>query len=175
MDSDYLLILLGFIALFLYFRRFFRRTPRIAKEPEAWLPEELKDAQLIGVEWDLETTGDYPLKGRLDRLYQLPDGRLVPVERKNRANGRVYGTDRIQLSLYGYILEMQGNEVAPFGFVVFPGDSAQRVDLLNRSAVERRLERYGQIQNRAALPSRVGGAKCRSCSHAHRCAYMGGL
>lgn len=164
---DIILYLLIFAAVVLYL------LWRLKEQPaEAWLPNELKTARLVGVEKDLVLDGRFKLKGRIDRLYKLEDGRHVPVERKrNRGNGRVYATDILQLSLYGYILRSQGKPVAPFGYVAFPDSNIpSRVTLYDDSEVEKRLIRYGRLKGGEVQPNKAADGKCRSCSHTQSCA-----
>lgn len=158
--------LVALIVLFIYLKR--RTSDRV--RPESWLPPELVNAKLLGVEVDLVLRETFNINGRADRLYQLPDGQIVPVERKNRNSGRVFATDRFQLSLYAYILQQNGRPAAPFGFVVFPGDTpAQKVSLLSNTDVEKKLVRYQQLRSGAVSSNKNIGPKCKTCSHAHRC------
>lgn len=58
-----------------------------------WRPEDLKAGKVVLVEKNLFTNAPYPIVGRPDQVYQMPDGLHVPVENKNRDFHRVYETD----------------------------------------------------------------------------------
>ncbi len=165
-------LMIGGSALFVLIVLIFWITRRKGRSSDAaWLPPELQGARLIGVESDLSLRGEFNINGRLDRLYQLEDGRYVPVERKNHRQARVFSTDKLQLSIYRYILECNGHPVAPYGFVVLPHfNHAMKTKLYDRDYVRNRLKRYALLRAGQIDPKRESNGKCTKCSHANRCA-----
>jgi hypothetical protein len=57
----------------------------------------------------------YGLKGKPDALVRIPDGALIPVERKNgRAPRRPYDGDLIQTAVYCVLVEDNYGQTPPF-------------------------------------------------------------
>ena len=78
-----------------------------------WLPSELAAGKVAQVERNLFVDTPFPVVGRPDQVYRLPDGLHVPLENKNRDAHRVYETDIAQLSLQAWLLRLNGLETAP--------------------------------------------------------------
>lgn len=148
----------------------FRKPKVLKKNLEEWLPPELKTAEIYSVEKKLSITGKFNIQGKADRVYKLKAGELVLVERKNRSKKSVSLSDQLQLSLYAYMLKINGNEIAPFGFVIFQGeDFAQKVPLLSIKVIERKLDHYKRIKAGLEKCKKRKDFRCKSCSHLSRC------
>ncbi len=139
-----------------------------------WLPLELKDARLVYVEHNFFVDAPFPVVGRPDQVYRLPDGRHVPLENKNRNSYRVYDGDIAQLSLQAWLLRELGKPTADFGYVVINHRrtgkrQAVRVSLWSDAACEKLIERYLTLIDKHAKPHKSLGPKCKSCGHRGVC------
>ena len=115
-----------------------------------------------------------PLRGRVDQVYQTPDGALIPVDTKSR--GRVYTSDVVQLSTYAAILKDNGHPVASYGYIrcAPPGKRViyRRMQLMNTSHIEQLYARRQALYQGAIPRLAVHRGICRSCTNRVRC---GGL
>lgn len=139
-----------------------------------WLPAELATAKVAQVEKNLFADAPFPVVGRPDQVYRLPDGLHVPLENKNRDHHRVYETDIAQLSLQAWLLRLNGLGTAPFGFVAINSRKtgerrAIRVALRDDAYCERLVARYLDIIERRAAPRKSSGRKCNTCGHRVEC------
>ena len=139
-----------------------------------WLPSELAAGKVAQVERNLFVDTPFPVVGRPDQVYRLPDGLHVPLENKNRDAHRVYETDIAQLSLQAWLLRLNGLETAPFGFVVINNRKTRerraiRVELRDDAYCEQLVARYIDITERGAKARRSRGGKCKSCGHVSVC------
>lgn len=89
----------------------------------AWLsnermPYQLRSAASFLNEDEVETEVPVPLHGKVDQVFKLSSGGLVPVDTKYRRRHRVFESDIIQLSVYAVILAHKYSEpVKNYGFV----------------------------------------------------------
>lgn len=139
-----------------------------------WLPSELKAGKVVMVEKNLFARSPFPVVGRPDQVYRLPDGLHVPLENKNRDRHRVYETDVAQLSLQAWLLRRNGLPTAPFGYVAVNSRrtrarKAIRVDLRDDTYCERLIARYLDLTERRAPPRKDRGPKCETCGHRPLC------
>lgn len=142
----------------------------------AWLPRELRDAQLVYAEETFRADGEFPIVAKLDRGYRDPNGRIILVELKTRGRNRPYLSDVIELSAQRLAVQMQtGERVAEFGFVLVqrPGrvfKSIHRVDLMASSAVMALAKRREHLLS-GHLPPRYACSQgmCTTCSYAQAC------
>lgn len=135
-----------------------------------WLPPELAAGQVAQVERNLFINAPFPVVGRPDQVYRLPDGLHVPLENKNRDAPRVYETDIAQLSLQAWLLRLNGLETAPFGFVAINSRKtrerrAVRVELRDDAYCEQLVARYIDITERRTKARKSRGRKCNTCGH----------
>ena len=105
---ELVLVGLGALALLLAARRVWLFC--IAAVDRAWLPGELKDAELVYSERSFRATRPLRLVARVDRAYRRLDGRIVLVELKTRTVARAYLSDVIELSAQRLALEAQTGE-----------------------------------------------------------------
>jgi CRISPR/Cas system-associated exonuclease Cas4 (RecB family) len=159
---------------------FFARSHTVRKQDlsnPAWRIEALRDAKLISAEKDFEGTyhGTFKrkIKGRPDQVYRLQNGMCVVVELKTRNHFEVYNTDRAQLSLYAYVLRLNGRSTADYGYVVIQHrktghKKTLKVELHDDAWAVQTLERYVELQ-RGSEPTFNITPKCNHCSHQVRC------
>lgn len=139
-----------------------------------WLPAELAAAKVAQVEKNLFANAPFPVVGRPDQVYRLPNGLHVPLENKNRDDHRVYETDVAQLSLQAWLLRLNGLETAPFAFVAINSRKTRkrraiRVELRDDAYCEQLVARYLEIIERRAKPRKSRGRKCNTCGHRAEC------
>lgn len=139
-----------------------------------WLPPELAAGKVAQVEKNLFAELPFPVVGRPDQVYRLPDGLHVPLENKNRDGHQVYETDIAQLSLQAWLLRQNGLHTAPFGYVVINSRKtgkrqAVRVELRNDVYCEQLITRYLDIIERRTAPRKSRGRKCNTCGHRSEC------
>lgn len=85
---------------------------------EERMPTELRNAVIFMNEQALSLSSPVRLSGRVDQVYLLPSGLLVPVDTKVRERHRVYDSDIMQLSMYAMILaHTSGRRVSNAGYV----------------------------------------------------------
>lgn len=139
-----------------------------------WRPADLKAGKVVLVEDDLFTNAPYPVVGRPDQVYRLPNGLHVPVENKNRDFHRVYETDIAELSLQAWLLRLNGMPTASYGYVAANSRrtgvrKALKVELRGDAYCEGLIRRYldlidGRVKARASR-----GRKCDTCGHRGVC------
>ena len=139
-----------------------------------WLPSELAVGKVAQVERNLFINAPFPIVGRPDQVYRLPDGLHVPLENKNRDAHRVYETDIAQLSLQGWLLRRNGLPTAAFGYAVINSRTTRkrkaiRVELRDDAYCEQLIARYLAIIEGRAQARKSSGPKCKSCGHAGAC------
>lgn len=142
----------------------------------AWLPRELRDAELVYAEQTFCAEGDIMIIAKLDRAYRNPSGVIVLVELKTRRANRPYFSDVIELSAQRLAVQAQtGADVAAFGFVLVqrPGrmfKSAHRVDLMSAEEVGALARRREHILNGHLTP-RYSCSKglCGGCAFMQGC------
>lgn len=139
-----------------------------------WRPEELKRGRVVMVEKDLYLDGAFPLAGRPDQVYRLPNGLHVPVENKNRDFHRVYETDVAELSLQAWMLRRLGMPTAAHGYVAANNRKtgerkALKVQLGDDQYCERLIRRYQDLIEGRVEARRSRGKKCDNCGHRRRC------
>ncbi len=76
----------------------------------AWLPRELRHAELAYAEKLFRATGPIVLTAKVDRAYRLEGGVLVLLELKTRGFNRPYRSDVIELSAQRVAIMKQTGE-----------------------------------------------------------------
>jgi CRISPR-associated exonuclease Cas4 len=141
-----------------------------------WLPPELKNAKPSFVEHELLASFEgEEIVGRLDRAYQLSDGRWSPMEFKTRNYYKVFETDIAELSLQAWMLREQGFKTSAHGYVVIQhNETRQRrafsVDLWSNDRCEMQILRRRQLMIKATVPVKTKDRRCMSCGHQIICA-----
>lgn len=141
----------------------------------AWLPKELRQAQLAYAEELFRVTGSVVLTAKVDRGYRTLAGIIILLELKCRQQNRVYRSDIIELSAQRVALMVQmREEVALYAYVVVQGPSgyraAHRVGLIDVVEVDALISRReailaGSISPRPACNPLL----CRGCWFKQRC------
>lgn len=139
-----------------------------------WKPEDLKSGRIVLVEKNLFTQWPFPVVGRPDQVYRLPDGTHIPVENKNRDSYRIYDTDIAQLSLQAWLMRRNSLPTAGHGYVVINNRKtgkrkALRVELLDDQNCEQMISRYILVISGKDTPRKNKGRKCRTCGHLAVC------
>ncbi len=82
------------------------------------LPKELLNATLIREEMPLKAfMWGRTIIGRLDELYQLPDGDCVILDTKVRERNQIYRSDIAEISLYRILLLENDFRMKPYGYI----------------------------------------------------------
>jgi hypothetical protein len=141
---------------------------------QAWLPPELAGAKLVMVETNLRVRAPYPVSGRPDRIYQLPDGLCVPLEEKNRDKAEYFPSDVAQLSLQAWLLRQKGIPTATFGYVMVQlRRSGERkclcVSLWSDARCEKAIALYIDLIAGRRKPMKNVGRRCNTCGHRPVC------
>lgn len=143
-----------------------RRFPR----RESWLPKELARARLRLVERDIFIDKPYAMAGRPDRVYELQNGLLMPLEFKNRNRFVTYETDIAELSLQAWMLRRCGHATSSDGYVTIrqrgTGEHrCLRVRLLDDSECLALIQRYRAIMSGQVEPRTCPPRRCGTCEH----------
>lgn len=132
---------------------------------------------LVGSEVRLSHRSDFSVSGRVDQLWMIPDAGYLLVDTKNRTRAQVYDSDRLQLSIYAWLLRRSDRfgdkDVVETGFVRIPSDTEPArflpVALLSDTETEKIIQTafaradHGQILN----PPRC--YRCGHCGHYAAC------
>lgn len=114
-------------------------------------PSILDGAKCVLNEQNISTEQPVPLHGRVDQVFELSDGRWLPLDTKVRDRIAVYPSDIVQLSVYSIILKYQGHRVCPFGLLRFPvaGKDAiyLPVKLFSEEKIVKLYQRYIALQS----------------------------
>lgn len=148
--------------------------------PYDWMPADLRSSSLICVERDmscvvtLPSYGEVRLQGRPDQVYQLVDGRYVPVELKERGEPQVERTDFEQLTLQAWLLSCLGFPTAGYGYVVVSDRAnGQRKPILVRLGsddyAKSLLVRHLALITGKVPARKVHNYKCNKCTHRGNC------
>lgn len=148
-----------------------------AAREQAWLPEELRDADLLLAEpKPLYFDGEVSLVAKPDRAYKKRDGRIKLVELKTRPRHVVYDEDVIEMSVQRVVLHgRKMGEVEREGLVVTQlRDSGERrvhrVQLMDSDTTMNLAKRYLSIRAGTTVASKTSvEGKCRRCAHKVDC------
>ena len=145
---------------------------RLARRAFRRLPRELRDAKLVMTETGLGS--QWPqVWGQIDCAYQLPGGAIVPVEFKTRRDFGVRAGDKVQLSLYGWLLRKNGYTTHDHGYVVIQHKSGKRkwrpVELADDTQCLAWIKRYEGLMSGEISPSRINDGRCKLCGHYREC------
>lgn len=141
---------------------------------EGWLPDELRQGELVGVEKSLTVTAPFLVTGRPDRVYRLASGAHTPLEFKNRDTVRLFESDRAQLSLQAWLLRRNDKPTAPHGYLVVRARKtgkkfALKVDLGEDAYCERLIRRYLALREGRVKPTKAKDPRCNTCPHNGNC------
>ena len=143
---------------------------------EAWLPRELRSAQLAYAEQTFRSPAR-KLVARIDRAYRL-GGQLTLVELKTRARAAANPSDVIELSVQRLALQDQTGEHVSMEAIVLAQDRATgarvpiRVRLMDAEGVEALVRRYREIRTgrtSSALRPAKHPRMCANCGHRAVC------
>lgn len=141
----------------------------------AWLPGELKGAELLYAEQSFTISHPLGLVARVDRGYAI-DGKVHLVEFKTRAIDRVYRSDIIELSAQRLAVEQStGYAVSDSAYVVIQNPargerSVQKVRLMTAVEVVALAQRRVRILDGSVTPQYCKtDALCRKCGFQNEC------
>lgn len=129
-------------------------------------PRLLCNSKLVMVEPEQDIFCDTPIQlhGRPDTVFRCSNGELVVMDTKTRESNRVFDTDILQLSVYGYIMEKgYGQKVHRYGYVrtiigrYQPKVSYHKVHLLSAGVIEHLYGEYRAIESGEFKPECVCG------------------
>lgn len=82
------------------------------------MPRELRTASLVLNERAISIQHPRALRGVVDQGFRTKKGKMVLVDTKTRSSHRIWHEDRLQLSLYFFILEAKGlRDLARHGYI----------------------------------------------------------
>lgn len=82
------------------------------------MPRELRSASLVYNERPISMQHPISIRGVIDQGFRTKRGKLVLLDTKTRSSHRVYSGDRLQLSLYAFILSNNGlRDLARYGYI----------------------------------------------------------
>jgi CRISPR-associated exonuclease Cas4 len=140
-----------------------------------WLPDELRDADLLWSEKAFRCLGPVPMAVRIDRAYRARNEQLTLIEFKRRAVRRTYLCDVVELSVQRYVLQEAGHAVDRRAYVVVVTPDGGRaralpVELEEAQQVERRAARFVALVKGNTPPNGpMHPALCRGCGHQDIC------
>ncbi|RMD58680.1 hypothetical protein D6833_12665 [Candidatus Parcubacteria bacterium] len=117
MDYLWLIVSILLVSAMAYLAWADRQSSRRAWEVRERRPALLRQARLVMSEEFIRCERPARLIGRVDQVYELPNGELCIVDTKHRRPRRVYESDIVQLSTYATILRSHGHRVHPQGYV----------------------------------------------------------
>lgn len=163
------LVLLVIVGATVGILKFFESRDR----ERSWQPEELRDAKCVMIERTLYTQ-NYSMVGRVDRVFQLTNGLLTPVEFKTREHFNVYAEDVAELSLQAWMLRQLGKKTHDRAYVLIQHRKTKErkcieVQLYNESKCEEIILRYFMLKAGDVEPIKNKGGKCRTCGHRAMC------
>ena len=140
----------------------------------AWRPPELKNAKLVMIEKDLFTRNPYAIAGRPDRVFQLQNRLLMPVEYKTRNYFRVHLTDIAEISMQAWLLRKTGRRTAEYGYITIRHRQTHErrslpVDLWDDRRCEAMIQRYLDITNGRRAARKCDPRRCKGCGHRSYC------
>lgn len=152
---------------------------RLNDRSKAWMPRELRNAELVYAEKTFSSGGDTPIVAKCDRGYRTKKGVVVLVELKTRKLNRVYPSDIIELSAQRYAIQLQTyDNVADHGYVLIRRVSTNKCHLhqvklmdlgdVAALAYRRRAIIIGAAVSNCALTRGL----CLSCSFVNECKSM---
>lgn len=151
------------------------RAHRARLAEEAWLPDELRNAELAFAEKTFRSDRTGGFVARIDRGYRVA-GELRLVEFKTRSHARPYPSDIIELSVQRLAIEEgRGERVSDIGYVLAQNTGARRrsvhrVRLLPKTDVVALARRREDIlSGRVAPLYPPAGGLCRDCSYRTEC------
>jgi CRISPR-associated exonuclease Cas4 len=150
--------------------------PQRHRDPDAWLPEDLRTAKLVYAERLFQSKGLIQVSAKMDRAYRDGAGRLILVELKTRRLDTVYPSDVIELSAQrAALMAATGEAVRAHAYVLVQGTDGQsqqthRVELLTEAQVAALAQRRQALLSGAvqARPAYMDGI-CKTCVFAAPC------
>ncbi len=145
--------------------------------------DDLDGARIFLNESTIRISTPVKLSGRPDQIWRRKDGKLIPVETKQRRFSRQYPSDAVQLSAQRFLTvhsrRARDNEFMDYGYIriVRQNHAALfiRVSLLGDGEIIQRQQRVqalitGKVKP-LATPSK---SLCSGCGHRHRCHFAFG-
>jgi len=145
---------------------------------ERGLPQILQNAKIFANEEIFSMTVPINLSGKPDQVWESERGPLVIVDTKNRTSSNIFESDRVQLSLYAFLLSQsfRGRHKDIYGtaYVRLPGSFGSRyvpVKLIPPEELIAKHARYWSLKDGRAAPKTNGaGGLCHHCGHRKKCA-----
>jgi len=127
---------------------------------------------------EIYTDYPIPLQGIPDQVYRRKaDKKLIVVDTKARKSFKVYPADKLQLSIYAYILHYGYNlPVENYGYIRLEKQGLVRyvkTKLHSFSYVEKRFSKYQQLTNNLVTPCKTASrGLCRHCDRQKECRIL---
>lgn len=138
---------------------------------EVPLDRALKETgRLIGSEVRLNYRGGFSVSGRADQIWSVPNAGYVLVDTKRRARQEVYKSDRLQLSIYTWLMrrasKFHDQPIMETAFVRFPQADEPAVflpvELFSDEETETFIRRAFVLSGK--IPER-NPSQCYRCKH----------
>lgn len=113
-DSIYIVVLIVLSVLVLIGHTYERRERKRRWIIKERLPEEIKNARLIGSEQYISTDVPRKMHGTYDQLFINTIGKRFLTDTKTREYPTVYWKDVVQISVYNVILRRKGFQMADY-------------------------------------------------------------
>lgn len=142
------------------------------------LPQILQNAKIYANEEIFSMRVPINLSGKPDQVWESERGPLVIVDTKNRTSNMVFESDRVQLSLYAFLISqsLRGRHKDIYGtaYIRLPGTFGSRyapVKLIPPEELIAKHARYWSIADGHLAPQTNGaGGLCHHCGHRKKCA-----
>ena len=132
---------------------------------------------LVGSEVRLSIRSDISVAGRVDQLWTIPNAGYLLVDTKNRSRAAVYDSDRLQLSIYAWLLRRSkrygDKAIIETGFVRIPEANGPAkflpVSLMSDQETEAMIYNafFLARERQASNPPRC--YRCGHCGHISDC------
>lgn len=144
---------------------------------ESGLPSILQNAKIYANEEIFSMDVPIKLSDKPDQVWESERGPLVIVDTKNRTSQAVFESDRVQLSLYAFLVSqsLRGRSKDIYGtaYIRLPGTFGSRyapVKLIPPDELMANHARYWNITDGHITPRMNGaGGLCHHCGHRKKC------
>lgn len=159
-----------------------RHTPLSYRDERNVMPAEIATATLIMSEKRIDARlGDVLIPVRAEQVYRTMDGRIIPVENKNRNFHRVFPYDLIEIAAQRLAITqarhagLAGAEVSRYGYVRTANrkDGSvryHRVELMSEPELATLAERYFKVRDGLITAASQSNPKaCVKCQYRSSC------
>ena len=170
---DWVIAIIALVALFIVISRIDEKKSnkeRVQWEEKENIPDALKGMELFMSEEIIQCDHPLPLRGRVDQVYRSAGGDLCIVDTKHRKNAAVYESDRIQCSVYAFILRANNMPVRNTAYLrISMNDDGVRYIPLKLYEENKIIQIYNRrkeiLDNPRISGLAINPGLCRYCGH----------